>query len=158
MRTLNAFQKTLELLPIRGRGRLANIILQVLKPDELECHPLPDVTVFLRPSQRIERLMWGSAYERDLVDLFKSTLKPGMTVIDVGANIGYFSAIAAGLVGSEGGVHAFEPIPECFVRLTRNLSSFRWSHAYPYAVGATTGMATIHFNEVEAEARDVESS
>jgi FkbM family methyltransferase len=149
MRCLNVFQKILEFLPIRGKGRLADIILQSHRPDELECHPLRDVTVFLNPGQRIERWMWAGAYERDLVALFKSALKPGMTVLDVGANIGYFSAIAAGLVGSEGSVHAFEPTPECFARLQRNLSSFPWSHAYPCAVGDTTGAATIHFNERE---------
>jgi FkbM family methyltransferase len=107
------------------------------------------VTVFLRPSQRIERWMWAGAYERDLVCLLKSALKPGMTVLDVGANIGYFSAIAAGLVGSEGSVHAFEPTPECFARLQRNLAGFRWSHAYPCAVGDASGSATIHYNERE---------
>src|SRR5579864_2817767 len=114
MIVLNAIQRTLECLPVRGKGRLANVLLQALKPDELECHPLHNVTVALRPEQRIERLMWASAYERDLVTLFKRTIKPGMTVADVGANIGYFSAIAAGLVGSAGAVHAFEPNPECF--------------------------------------------
>jgi FkbM family methyltransferase len=93
--------------------------------------------------------MWAGAYERDLVGLLKSALKPGMTVVDVGANIGYFSAIAAGLVGGEGSVHAFEPTPQCFARLQRNLASFRWSRAYPSAVGDTTGMATIHYNERE---------
>jgi len=79
MRGLSALQKTLQLLPIRGKGRLADIIFQALKPEETECHPLREVTVFLRPSQRIERLMWGGAYERDLVALFKRALKPGLT-------------------------------------------------------------------------------
>jgi FkbM family methyltransferase len=149
MRSLSALQKTLELLPIRGKGRLANIIFQALKPEEVECHPLRDLTVFLRPGQRIERLMWGGVYERELVALFKRTLKPGMTVLDVGANVGYFSAIAAALVGSGGSVHAFEPVPESFTRLQRNLSNFRWCHAYPFAVGDVTGLAKIHFNEQE---------
>jgi FkbM family methyltransferase len=149
IKTLNALQKALEVLPIRGKGRLADKILQVLKPSQLECHPLPGITVSLNPSQRIERWMWGAAYERDLVDLFKNTLKRGMTFLDVGANIGYFSAIAAGLVGSEGSVHAFEPTQECYARLVRNLSSLRCAHAYPCAVGDTTGTATIHFNEEE---------
>jgi FkbM family methyltransferase len=149
MAVFSALQKTLEWLPIRGKGRFADIFLRTLKPDGLECHPLRDVTVFLRSSQRIERLMWAGAYERELVDLFKRTLKPGMTVLDVGANIGYFSATAAGLVGSKGNVHAFEPIPECFAQLQRNLSSFRWSHAHQCAVGDTTGIATIHFKEDE---------
>ncbi len=38
-------------------------------------------------------------------------VKPGMTAIDAGANLGYFSLLLADLVGSTGSVHAFEPNP-----------------------------------------------
>ena len=55
----------------------------------------------------------------------------------------------AGLVGCNGRVHAFEPLPECFARLQRNLSSFRWTSASPLAAGGITGTATIHFNDHE---------
>ena len=137
MTAIGLLQRTLECLPVRGKGRFANFILGIAKRDELECHPIPNVTVFLRSSQRIERLMWAGAYERDLVALFKRYLKPGMTVVDVGANIGYFSVIAAGLVGDTGSVHAFEPFPECFNRLKHNLSVFPSAHAYSCAVGRT---------------------
>lgn len=41
--------------------------------------------------------------------LVQSLLRPGMVFFDVGANIGYYSVIAARLVGSAGAVHAFEP-------------------------------------------------
>jgi len=94
--------------------------------------------------------MWAGAYERGLVQLMKRTLKSGMTVIDVGANIGYFSALASGLVGNTGQVHAFEPIPQNVSRLRQNLSAFRWAHLYPCAVGEAPGKATIYFNESEA--------
>jgi len=94
--------------------------------------------------------MWAGAYERELVQLMKRTLKSGMTVLDVGANIGYFSALASGLVGDSGQVHAFEPMPQNLSRLRQNLSSFRWAHPYPYAVGNATGKAVIYFNESEA--------
>jgi FkbM family methyltransferase len=77
-------------------------------------------------------------------------LKSGMTVLDVGANIGYFSALASGLVGNSGQVHALEPIPQNLSRLRQNLSAFRWAHPYPYAVGDATGTAVIYFNESEA--------
>jgi FkbM family methyltransferase len=80
----------------------------------------------------------------------KRTLKSGMTVLDVGANIGYFSALASGLVGSSGQVHAFEPMPQNLSRLRQNLSAFRWAYPYPYAVGDATGTAEIYFNESEA--------
>jgi len=44
-------------------------------------------------------------------------LKKGDIFIDVGANIGYFSAVGAGLVGKKGEVHCFEPVPHFFKRL-----------------------------------------
>lgn len=38
-------------------------------------------------------------------------------MLDVGANIGYLSAVAAGCVGRSGAVHGFEPPLECYQRL-----------------------------------------
>jgi hypothetical protein len=150
MRTLDTFQRILEPLPIRGKGRLAEVLLARHRSAELSSRPLPGVRVFLRASERIERLMWAGAYERDLVELFKRSVRPGMTVLDVGANIGYFSTIAAGLVGSHGRVHAFEPVPSCFARLERNLSQFGWAWAHRSAVGDKSGVATVHFKESES--------
>jgi FkbM family methyltransferase len=80
----------------------------------------------------------------------KRTLKSGMTVLDVGANIGYFSALASGLVGNSGQVHAFEPMPQNLSRLRQNLSVFRWAYPHPCAVGDVTGTAEIYFNDSEA--------
>jgi FkbM family methyltransferase len=48
-------------------------------------------------------------------------LRPGDAVLDVGANIGVYSLLAASLVGSAGQVLAFEPGPEAHRRLTENL-------------------------------------
>ena len=47
-------------------------------------------------------------YETSLVI---SRLKPGAVFVDVGANIGYFTILAASLVGERGQVYAFEPDP-----------------------------------------------
>ncbi len=157
MFALNAIRKILEPLPIRGKGRLGDFLLQHVSEDEVECRPVSGVRVFLRPSQRIERLMWAGAYERKLVRLFKNVLKPGMTALDLGANIGYFSAIAAGVVGSSGGVHSFEPVPETFARLQRNVERFPWCHTYRLAVAGAAGNAAIYFNEREAGWASLES-
>jgi FkbM family methyltransferase len=150
MQFLNILQRTIEPLPIRGKVRLAEAILRHVRCKEVECHPLPGITVFLRTNQRIERWMWAGAYERELVQLMKRTIKAGMTVLDVGANVGYFSTLASGLVGNTGQVHAFEPMPQNLSRLRQNLGVFRWAHSYPYAVGDATGTAVICFNESEA--------
>jgi hypothetical protein len=125
-------------LPIRGKGRLADVVLSNMD-GEFECHPLPGVTVSVRANQQIERWMWAGAYETELVSLLKKTLKPGMTFLDLGANIGYFSVIAAALVKDSGQVHAFEPMPQNLDRLRKNLAPFRWATAQPYAVGNVTG-------------------
>jgi len=47
-------------------------------------------------------------------------LNPGDTVLDVGAHYGYFTLLAADLVGMEGKVHAFEPTPGTFGVLMSN--------------------------------------
>jgi FkbM family methyltransferase len=94
--------------------------------------------------------MWAGAYEPELVSLLKTTLKASMTVFDLGANIGYFSVIAAALVGENGHVHAFEPMPHNLDRLRRNLAPFHWATTHPYAVGNVTGEAPIHYSDKEA--------
>ncbi|MBL7045406.1 MAG: FkbM family methyltransferase [Parcubacteria group bacterium] len=55
------------------------------------------------------------------VKVLKETLKPGMTFVDVGANVGYFTLLAARLVGEGGSVYAFEPEDENFELLERNI-------------------------------------
>lgn len=48
-------------------------------------------------------------YEPHVSKVLKDRLRPGMTLVDIGANIGYFSLMAASLVGEEGRVFAVEP-------------------------------------------------
>jgi hypothetical protein len=48
-------------------------------------------------------------HEEATTALFKKIVKPGDVVLDLGANIGYFTLLAAKLVGDRGRVHAFEP-------------------------------------------------
>jgi hypothetical protein len=121
---LNILQRALEHLPVRGKGRFAEQILRHAKTETLKCSPFRGLEIHLRRSQRIERLMWAGAYERKLVVLLKRIVKPSMTVLDVGANIGYIAAIAAGLAGQGGCVHAFDPNPDCYARLKLNLDAF----------------------------------
>lgn len=149
MNYINAVQRVVEPLRIRGKGRIADMLL-AHRFSEFQCHPLPNTTVFLRAQQRIERLMWAGAYERELVVLMKKALAPGMTVLDLGANIGYFSVIAAALVGRTGLVHAFEPVSETFVQLKKNLGPFEWACPHNLAAGKNAGEVTMHYSDTEA--------
>ena len=52
--------------------------------------------------------------EQGLTTLFKTVVRSGMTVIDVGANVGTYTLIAASQVGPGGTVWSFEPAPRTF--------------------------------------------
>ncbi len=58
-------------------------------------------------------------FEPETVIIFKQFVKPGDTVLNVGANIGYFSLLASKLGAS---VLAFEPEPESFSLLKKNIA------------------------------------
>lgn len=59
--------------------------------------------------------------EPGLTRRFRETLRPGMVVVDVGANIGMYTLIAARLIGSSGRVISFEPTPRTFAILKDNI-------------------------------------
>jgi FkbM family methyltransferase len=65
------------------------------------------------------RNMFLEWYETEEVALLRRMLRPGQIVLDVGANIGYLTAVAAEAVGPTGQVHSFEPAPPYFQRLRR---------------------------------------
>lgn len=71
--------------------------------------------------------MYFGSYAPLVVAAMKRHLKRGDIFFDVGANIGYLSAVAADLVGPSGEVHAFEPVPAYFSRL-RRLQELNPSH------------------------------
>ena len=59
-------------------------------------------------------------YEPRETALVHRLLKPGMTFVDVGAHIGYYTTMAAELVGPTGRVYAFEPNPATAELLRKN--------------------------------------
>ena len=61
--------------------------------------------------QYVDELAAGSR-EDQLTTLFRESLKPGATVLDVGAHLGFMTLQAARAVGSQGHVYAAEPNPE----------------------------------------------
>ena len=69
-----------------------------------------------------EFLAFPLLFEKTELALAAAFLRPGMSVIDVGANIGLYSILAASRVGPNGTVWAFEPSTELAARLDRNLA------------------------------------
>jgi FkbM family methyltransferase len=62
------------------------------------------------------------AYEPETTMLFEAVIKEGQTIVDVGADYGYFSLLSAKLAGPRGRVFAFEPSPDgCKQYLEKNI-------------------------------------
>lgn len=53
--------------------------------------------------------------------LFAKHIKPGNVILDVGANVGYYSLLAAVLTGEKGIVYSFEPDAENIIYLNKHL-------------------------------------
>lgn len=77
-------------------------------------------------------------YETDVTELFLSLVSPGMTVIDLGANVGYYTLLASRLAGAGGRVYAFEPDPDAYSFLERNVVRNNCTNVVPVnqAVGS----------------------
>jgi len=81
--------------------------------------------------------------------LIERILKPGMTVIDVGANHGMFSLEAAHLLKGQGIIHAFEPAPITRSLLQRNLAAngLDFVKIIPSALGDSPGTARLRIHK-----------
>lgn len=80
-------------------------------------------------------------YEPIMQEAISSSLQSGDVFYDVGANIGFFSLIAARSVGPQGRVYAFEPVPDNAAAIVRSadLNGIATIDVFAKAVGAKSG-------------------
>jgi FkbM family methyltransferase len=126
-------------------GKIARLPLALIPRDA--------VVPILRGQLRGKRWIVGSAihrcwlgfYEFEKQRLISSMVKPGTVFYDVGANVGFYCLLAAGLVGPQGNVFAFEPLPRNVIYLRRHLALNRVSNVeiLELAVGEQTGSASF---------------
>lgn len=106
---------------------LANLLRQSL--NLAAPHGLTTVTVAAGDVAGLQMLLdlqaekdyWLGTYEPELQAAVRTLVQPGMTVYDVGANIGYVTLLLARAVGAQGKVFSFEALPANLERLHRNL-------------------------------------
>jgi FkbM family methyltransferase len=91
----------------------------------------------------------GKTLTRDLIwepyniALMRQYINEGDVVLDIGANIGFFSVVLSKIVGDNGKVHAFEPVLENFKLLEFNCSKLSNTVLHYYALGNETGNVTL---------------
>lgn len=109
----------------------------------------PKIFLDTRDLSMTGHLILDGFWESWITKLFISIVKPGMTVLDLGANCGYYSLLAAYLVGTQGIVHSFEPNPfhhENFLK-SKSINGYSQLHLHKVALGNNQGEITLYSPE-----------
>lgn len=95
---------------------------------------------------KVLRVLLGT-YEEEQTRLFEETIRPGSTVLDVGAHVGYYTLLSSVLVGDGGSVWAFEPHPEncAFLREHARINRCANVRVSEVAVSDASGSARFDF-------------
>jgi len=88
-------------------------------------------------------------YEPLETAVVSACMRPGMRVVDLGANIGYYTLLMARAVGEQGRVWAFEPDPANCALLRRNamLNGFAQVEVIEAAAAEAAGEVTLYSSE-----------
>jgi FkbM family methyltransferase len=96
---------------------------------------------------------WGvlqGSYEPDETSLIRRVVRPGMHVIDIGANIGYYTIMTAAIVGPTGRVDSFEPVDQSFQLLKRSVDRNEFNqfvHLHHIALSSTERQVRMRYDE-----------
>ncbi|MCX5794111.1 MAG: FkbM family methyltransferase [Elusimicrobia bacterium] len=93
-------------------------------------------------------LQMNEVFEAKMVEEFRRVVRPGMVVVDCGANIGYYTILASKLVGEQGKVLALEPELTNLGFLVKNVVANACVNVFvcPCAAGRSFGAATLYLS------------
>jgi FkbM family methyltransferase len=89
---------------------------------------------------------WLGIYEYEKQRLFVDSIRPGQTVFDIGANVGFYTLLASHLVGPSGRVVSFEPLPRNLGYLHRHLAANRIQNVTVFEGAVSNYTGTAHFD------------
>jgi FkbM family methyltransferase len=100
------------------------------------------------PEKFIENAIYLYGVHEPAATLFVlAFLRPGNAFVDVGANIGYFTLLAAHRVGGGGEVHAFEPVDHLRKRLEKHLSANHFDGVTVHCEAVSNQVGNVDFYE-----------
>jgi FkbM family methyltransferase len=111
----------------------------------------PAQGIWLHLNPRTGRDYFNGDVEPEVQAALRKYLRAGMTVFDIGANIGFFSLLAARLVGATGRVTAFEADPEIVERLRENVVRNQGAPISIEAKAVWSSSSPVFFARADAE-------
>ena len=138
--TAAEFATVLRLRP----ASLSAFFLKLFGPEERRRIVRTDdgIRVFADPFSNLgQSILHDNVYEPETGAIIRGILRPGDTFLDIGANEGYFSALAASIVGERGTVIAVEPQERLcdLIRLNMELNGRGSLHVFNNAIGGDDG-------------------
>lgn len=88
--------------------------------------------------------------EPECTKLMHQLLKPGMTIVEIGANIGYYALMEATHLGPTGKIYAIEPLPSNYDLLTKNVALNNYQdiiELHHLAISDKTGTTTLYVSD-----------
>ena len=133
------------------RYRIHHLSPQRVQPNALKVWSWwGPVIVHAQSDSITSSLIKTGVYDLDLSLAILRSVKPGMTVFNVGANVGLYALLAARRVGKKGKVFAFEPDPRSFALLTMNAQQYpEIIEPVPFAVSDHEGELELWLNAQE---------
>lgn len=98
-----------------------HFMIDILAPNNICLIKVNDIPMYIHATTAEFQAYTSHTYEPYTTKLFKNSIKSGATVLDIGAQFGYFSLVAAKQIGHGGKVYSFEPISSNFDLLKRNI-------------------------------------
>lgn len=115
-------------------SRIYDYVYRFLNPEGSILLNINGLKIYAEGKSGIAKLLGvKGTYEEETTKLFSEILKEGMTVLDLGANIGYYSLLAGKQIGEKGKVFAFEPWHESFSLLQKNIEVNGFKNIIPVA-------------------------
>lgn len=140
--------------PVAVKWRFGTKILKVIRDNGLRLEPrvIKSKYGFKMIADPLDwigsHLMLWKNYEAELSAIILKFVKPGSVFLDIGANVGYFTLLAAKTVGISGHVYSIEPSPVIRKELIRNLQLNNYENRISiYDIAAWNKTDDLIFNQ-----------
>jgi len=129
-------------------GRLVYPIFKIFKPTRVTTKNGFTMNIHKGRDYISDSILLKKEWEKSKAKIFYKFIKEGDIVVDIGANIGYYTLIFSRIVGL-GKVYAFEPETANFDLLNKNISENKLDNILPYklALSNKSGVGALKFGE-----------
>ena len=135
-RAIRNRNKSKKVQELRARSEVEFVNAKMFTGDEME---------LVIPDNVSAAVYLSGCFEAEDTEAMIEILNPGDVFFDIGSHIGYYSIVAANLVGSNGKVVCFEPTPSTFELLSKNVCAHK--NVLPQNLAVFSTETELEFND-----------